>query len=217
MLARRPFKSYRSRTEEQKLRFNEDGRFQISVFSDLHFGEGTVRCPERQHKLLSIFIDDKADKKTTRVMRNVLSSEKVHLVVLNGDLISGEKLKGMNFSLYIDQIVAPLVDHGLPWASTYGNHDSEVHLDPEEMLLEEKKHPGCLTQRTVFGSTAGITNYYLPVFPHEASNLNQSVPALLLWFFDSQGGHHAMTQNDHGKSVPRQDWVDNTVSSGICS
>ncbi|KAJ5145535.1 uncharacterized protein N7515_000099 [Penicillium bovifimosum] len=194
MPARRSWKPYKKSTEEQKLRFDKDNRFQITVFGDLHFAE-----------------DDKADKKTTGVMKNVLSSEKTDLVVLNGDLISGDVTKRSNSTRYIDQIVAPLVDHGLPWASAYGNHDSEIHLDSEELLREEKKHPGCLTQRSVSGSTAGVTNYYLPVFPHETSNLNQSIPELILWFFDSQGGHFPMAEDDHGESVPRQNWVDRTV------
>lgn len=31
---------------------------------------------------------------------------------------------------------------------------------------------------------SGVSNYYLPVYPYEAS----TVPAMLLWFFDSRGG-----------------------------
>lgn len=146
------------------------------------------------------------------MIESVLSSEPVQLVVLNGDLVSGEMIQSSDSSFNIDQIVAPLVDRNLPWASTYGNHDSEINLDPEEMFLQEKAYPNSLTQRTVLGRTAGITNYYLPVFSHETSASNDSVPALILWFFDSQGGHYAKTEKDHGESVPRQNWVDELVS-----
>ncbi|KAJ5494680.1 hypothetical protein N7463_010767 [Penicillium fimorum] len=177
---------------DQTLRFTENGTFQISVFNDLHFAE-----------------DDEADNKTIGVMRSVLSSENVQLVVLNGDLISGEATQSSNSSLYVDRIVAPLVDRGLPWASTYGNHDSEVNLNPEEMFHQEIKYENSLTQRRVLNSTAGITNYYLPVFPHEGSNDN--TPAFILWFFDSQGGHYALTEKEDGKSGARQTWVDHSV------
>ncbi|KGO64744.1 hypothetical protein PITC_052890 [Penicillium italicum] len=160
--------------------------------------------------MLTIFKDDEADKNTTRVMNSVLSSEEVQLVVLNGDLISGEATQSStNSSIYIDRIVAPLVDRDLPWASTYGNHDSEINLDPEEIFRRETKYQNSLTQRSVLGSTAGVTNYYLPIFPHEASN--DSVPVFILWFFDSQGGHFALTGNEERKPVPRQSWVDDAV------
>ncbi|KAJ6142684.1 hypothetical protein N7471_002137 [Penicillium samsonianum] len=184
--------AYQRRAGDQKLRFTENGTFQISVFGDLHFAE-----------------DEEADNKTIGVMNRVLSSENVQLVVLNGDLISGEVTQSSNSSLYVDRIVAPLVDRGLPWASTYGNHDSEINLDPEEMFHQETKYQNSLTQRSVLGSTAGITNYYLPIFPHETSN--DSIPLFILWFFDSQGGHYALKENDDGKSTPRQNWVDDTV------
>ncbi|KAJ5562198.1 hypothetical protein N7535_003346 [Penicillium sp. DV-2018c] len=194
MPALQSLERHSKRAEEQKLRFGENNTFQISVFSDLHYAE-----------------DDEADRRTARVMNNVLSSEDAQLVVLNGDLISGEVTKRLNSTRYIDEIVAPLNDHHVPWASTYGNHDSERHLDSEQLFHEEKKHNGSLTERAVFRPRAGITNYYLPVYPHETSSLNQSIPELILWFFDSRGGHHPVRENDDGESVPRQNWVDSTV------
>jgi hypothetical protein len=161
-------------------------------------------------QILTLSIDDKNDNETQKVMDTVLSSEDVQLVVLNGDLISGEATLASNSSSYIDRVVAPLVEHDLPWASTYGNHDSEANLDPEEIFHREKNYTNSLTQRRVSGSTAGITNYYLPIFGHNASN--DTTPAFILWFFDSQGGHYPMRKMENGTSIPRQDWVDDSVS-----
>ncbi|CAG8885886.1 unnamed protein product [Penicillium egyptiacum] len=208
MSVRRP-SAYRRLAEDQSLQFTEDGKFQISVFSDLHFAEGTMRDLNHCSRLLTIFKDDEADERTTGVVKSVLSSEEVQLVVLNGDLISGEATQSSNSSLYVDRVVAPLVDRDLPWASTYGNHDSEINLNPEEMFRQETKYRNSLTQKMVLDSTAGVTNYYLPIFPHEASK--DSLPVFILWFFDSQGGHYAWTENGDGKSTPRQNWVDDTV------
>ena len=143
-------------------------------------------------------------------MDKILSSEDVQLVVLNGDLISGEATHSSNSSAYLDRVVAPLVDRNLPWASTYGNHDSEVNLDPEEMFRREKNYTNSLTQKMVSGPTSGITNYYLPIFRHGSSN--NTDPAFILWFFDSQGGHYPRAAGDNGTAVPRQDWVDDSVS-----
>lgn len=59
-------------------------------------------------------------------MQAVLEYEPPELVVLNGDLITGENTFKANATDYVDMIVAPLVKAGLPWASTYG---SEWFLD----------------------------------------------------------------------------------------
>lgn len=60
-------------------------------------------------------------------MQSVLEVESPELVVLNGDLITGENTYKENATTYVDKIAGPLVKAGLPWASTYG---SELHLDP---------------------------------------------------------------------------------------
>jgi metallophosphoesterase superfamily enzyme len=88
------------------LRFNEDGTFQICVFSDLHFAQDASSIgPEK-------------DAKSVQVMSDVLDAESPDLVVLNGDLINGESTYSHNSTHYIDQIVAPMVDRNLTWAST---------------------------------------------------------------------------------------------------
>ena len=69
-------------------------------------------------------------------MEGVLAVEEPQLVVLNGDLITGENTYLENSTDYLDRIVAPLVRRDLRWASTYGNHgelpvhdSNHVHLD----------------------------------------------------------------------------------------
>jgi len=60
------------------------------------------------------------DVNTTRVMNTVLDNESPQLVVLNGDLITGENTYLSNSTYYVDRIVQPMIQRGLPWASTYG-------------------------------------------------------------------------------------------------
>lgn len=165
----------------------------------------------KEVQALTNSLDDGKDQKTQKAMDKVLSAEKnVQLVVLNGDLISGEATQASNSSTYLDRVVAPVVYHNLPWASTYGNHDSNPNLDPEEIFRREKNYTNSLTQRSVPGSAAGITNYYLPIFEHDASNT--TTPTFILWFFDSRGGNYPTKKGDDGKIVSRPDWVDNSVS-----
>ncbi|KAI7590558.1 hypothetical protein KC316_g3321, partial [Hortaea werneckii] len=103
--------------DETPLRFSKDGTFQISIFEDLHFGENAWEQWGPQQ-----------DVKSTDVMNTILDAESPQLVVLNGDLITGENTFLENSTSYIDQIVAPLVQRDLPWASTYGNHDSDFNI-----------------------------------------------------------------------------------------
>lgn len=92
------------------LSFTDEGTFQIAIFEDLHFGEAenTDWGPLQ-------------DVDTLKVMQTVLDNESPQLVVLNGDLITGEDTERENSTDYVDEIVAPLVEAGLPWASTYGS------------------------------------------------------------------------------------------------
>ncbi|BDR54144.1 hypothetical protein KIMH_02550 [Bombiscardovia apis] len=44
----------------------------------------------------------------------------------------------------ISQIVAPLVERGIPFAVTYGNHDFQCGLDTDQMDAIYREFPGCL-------------------------------------------------------------------------
>jgi hypothetical protein len=160
--------------------------------------------------------DEIKDAKSTKVMKYILSKEQIDFVVLNGDLVSGERTQKADSKKYVDRVVSPLLDGGYKWASTYGNHDSEVNLDPkEDMFKAETRHANSLTESKVFGLKAGITNYYLPVFSHGASETDK--PTLILWFFDSKGGHYYQPEGHGGPSVKRPSWIDESVRTVIWS
>lgn len=172
------------------LRFNKDGTFQICVFSDLHFAEDASSIgPEK-------------DARSAKVMADVIDAESPDLVVLNGDLINGESTYSHNSTHYIDQIVAPMVDRNLTWASTYGNHDHNRNINGTGMLEREHTWPGSRTESMVPGTNAGTTNYYLPVYASDCSS--NCTPELILWFFDSRGGFYY-------QSSAQPNWVDKSV------
>ncbi|RMZ13233.1 hypothetical protein D0860_02654 [Hortaea werneckii] len=181
---------------ETPLRFSEDGTFQISIFEDLHFGENAWEQWGPQQ-----------DVKSTGVMNAVLDAESPQLVVLNGDLITGENTFLENSTTYIDQIVAPLVERDLPWASTYGNHDSDFNISRRNILGRERLYRNARTSQMVFGEDAGVSNYYLPVFSSDGG----WEPCLLLWFFDSRGGFKYQQTDESAQKIGQPNWVDHSV------
>lgn len=144
-------------------------------------------------------------------MNSILNAEKQQLVVLNGDLITGENAYLENSTHYIDKIVDPLVSRGLTWASTYGNHDSQYNLSTDEILAREHLWPNSRTAKMVSGENAGVSNYYLPVFADGCTNADQCAPEMLLWFFDSRGGFRFQTLSASGDHVGQPNWVDASV------
>lgn len=179
--------------QQPKLQLNKTSNvFTLAIFSDLHFGE-------EEH---GWGIDQ--DVNSTGVMNAVLDAENtIDLVVLNGDLITGENTFKENSSAYVYQIVKPMLSRKIPWASTYGNHDSKFNLSREAIFQAEKEYALSYTQR-MDASLPGVTNYYLLV---QRSDGGGGDPVAVLWFFDSRGG--ASYQNDASKD---QDDLPNWVA-----
>ncbi|KAI0139349.1 Metallo-dependent phosphatase [Xylariaceae sp. FL1272] len=182
------------------LTFQSDGSFQISIFEDLHFGENSWERWGHQQDLTSV-----------KVINKVLDRESADLVVLNGDLITGENTFLENSTHYIDQIVQPLADRGLTWACTYGNHDSDFNISGRGILERERKWPNSRTTTMLPHSDVGVSNYFLPVFDHSCTDPDSCTPELLLWFFDSRGGFEKQMKDADGNKVGRPNWVDDEV------
>jgi hypothetical protein len=66
-------------------------------------------------------------------MNSVFDNEQSELVVLNGDLVSWEFVGPEQFHGIIDQVVAPIVRHDLPFAVTFGNYDYSETRSPRSM------------------------------------------------------------------------------------
>ncbi|OJJ94812.1 hypothetical protein ASPACDRAFT_55609 [Aspergillus aculeatus ATCC 16872] len=169
-----------------RLQFNSDGMFQLSIFEDLHYGEAedTTWGPIQ-------------DIESTAVINTILDNESPDLVILNGDLVTGENTFLSNATDYIDEIVAPLVERQL----------LDYNLSRSAILQREQSYPNSLTQSLVAGELAGVSNYYLPVYPSDPS---ATTPALIMWFFDSRGGNY-FQELENGSEVPQPCWVDESV------
>ena len=141
----------------------------------------------------------------------MLDFDKPDLVVLNGDLITGDNAYLHNATEVVEQMMAPMVARNLPWASTYGNHDHQYNLSGEAILEHENRWPNSLTRDMVPGHDAGVSNYYLPVMPNNCTDKAACSPSLLLWFFDSRGGFEFQQKEENGDLVGKPNWVDVSV------
>jgi hypothetical protein len=182
------------------LQFSADGTFRISIFEDLHFGENTWDSWGPQQDINSV-----------KVINQVLDKESPSLVVLNGDLITGDNAFLENATVYIEQIVAPLLEKGLSWASTYGNHDHQYNLSADALLAHEQRWPNSRTQKMVEDQNAGTSNYYLPVYGGSCTTFDTCTPDLILWFFDSRGGGRLQELDADGNQIGLENWVDFSV------
>ncbi len=146
-------------------------------------------------------------------MNTVLDHESPQLVVLNGDLITGENTYLHNSTDYVDRVVAPLVERKLLWCSTYGNHDNDFNLSTHNILAREQKYPYALTTSMFQSKLAGVSNYYLEVYSSTSSPFDNpfETPEVILWFFDSRGGNYYQETTPAGDEVPQPDWVDQSV------
>ncbi|KAF2417673.1 Metallo-dependent phosphatase [Tothia fuscella] len=184
----------------------KDGTFKISIFEDLHFGEAE-----------DLDWGPAADIKSVKVMETLLDVEKPDLVVLNGDLITGENTYFHNATHYLDQIVQPMVQRKVPWASTYGNHDHQFNLSSSKLISREREKYGHLSLTRSMVSVhsdeghAGISNYVLPIHSKSSTRQDTKNPVALLWFFDSKGGHQYRKLDKHQKEIELDGFVHPSV------
>ncbi len=160
-----------------RLRFRSDGRFRIVQFTDLHWQNGETE-----------------DLRTRALMEAVLEAEQPDLVALTGDVLEGRECRDPAASWR--QAVAPMVERGVPWATSFGNHDDEGTLDRAALLAVDQESPLCLSQAGP-REIAGVGNYALELLSADGDRF-----AAALYFLDSGSyapegaGRYAWIQRD---------------------
>ncbi len=139
------------------LKFNENGKFKIVQFTDIHWKNGSEQCDS-----------------TIMILEKVLDTEKPDLVVFTGDIAYSEPQKeGWN------SIAAPIIERQIPWALVLGNHDEEFDMEREDIIPYLQKMP-CFVGSKGPENIAGYSNYILPI---KSSKTDSA--AANLYFFDS--------------------------------
>jgi Predicted phosphohydrolases len=142
---------------KKDLKFNEDGTFKIVQFTDVHWVDGSQK-----------------DLQTRHVMEIVLDYEKPDIVVFTGDTVYTEK--NMDF---VKDALDTVSKAGVPWASVFGNHDTQMGSGKDELLKVIQEVDGCLTEAGD-KNVSGVGNYTLCINGHD-----QSKPLWMLYFLDS--------------------------------
>ncbi|KAH3742825.1 metallophosphoesterase family protein [Pelomyxa schiedti] len=173
------------------LHFN-DGTFKVVQFTDMHFEY------------------DYPDQETTQVQQTVLDSElfgaRVDLVVTSGDMLTGnDKWSADEETALWKQMVGPMMDRGLNWAITFGNHDDRGVMTRQELMTLDQSLQGSLSQ---IGPTdlPGVSNYWLPVY----SDSGETDIAAVLYFLDTLDSGQCPNVSGNGCATYQQvEWYKN--------
>lgn len=145
---------------KKELRFNEDGKFKIVMFSDM---QETLDFDER----------------TMHGINAVLDSEKPDLVLLGGDNCNGCVVKDEDtLHKYVNILSGPMEKRKIPWAHVWGNHDHDVGIDEKLHQSFYTEHEYCLSKSA--DGTTGQSNFVLPILASSSDKIMFNV-----WGLDS--------------------------------
>lgn len=157
------------------MKFNKDGKFKIMQITDMQ--EIMKTSPD-----------------TLKLLESAVEQEKPDLVVYTGDQIKGYGVsyKGLgnelvkNVKSTIDVLLEPVVKRNIPFAVTFGNHDSQVGISNKEQFEKiYKSYPCCIGEQAK-GVDGGGT-YNIPI---KSSDGSKTVFNLYLFYSgtDAKGG-----------------------------
>lgn len=109
-------------SNNQALKFNENGEFKILQISDAHYANGK-ETPCRDVSPTQIE-QGCSDLNTTDYLRRFIQAENPDLVIFTGDMIHGDEAK--DYKKSFDEIFAPVIEANIPWAAVLGNWDVDL-------------------------------------------------------------------------------------------
>ncbi len=155
-----------------KLQFQPGKPFRVMQIADIQEG-GTVA------------------KDTLKLINAALEAVKPDLVVLTGDQIKGYSpmfTKGdyaAKVKTTLDTIVEPMTRRGIPFAPTFGNHDSQGKVKKREQMEIYTAHACCVN---IDPSAPDCGSYTVPVYASDGERI-----ALNFYLIDSNGDEQLMS------------------------
>ena len=142
------------------LKFNEDGKFKIIQFTDIHFKYNSYRSDS-----------------ALMMMKAAIEAEKPDLIVLTGDVVCTDRTRDAWYSLS-----KTFIESEVPWAVILGNHDIESELTGKQIMEIVSDFPNSLTENGP-EDISGAGNYILKIQGFKSSD-----PEAVLYFLDSHSG-----------------------------
>ncbi|GAM20786.1 hypothetical protein SAMD00019534_039610 [Acytostelium subglobosum LB1] len=159
-------------TMRHSLDDSDTSTFKLVQITDIHYGEGenTLWGPMQ-------------DVNSTRVMKTILELEKPDFVLFSGDLITGNNIVN-NATDYWKEALGVVLEMGIPWAITFGNHD-DLATGYNDTRVDLLNYDISLGSYSMFGpeDVPGITNYYLPIYDKWSNDIE-----VVIWVLDSGDG-----------------------------
>ena len=125
---------------KNELFFKEDGTFKIVQFTDIHFSE-----------------DNETDHNTTKLMTKIILEENPDFIIVTGDTVYGpDNMK------HLEKALAPIIEAGVPWSYTFGNHDTENGANYDLLFPIITSFPNCVAYNAD-DSISGMGNHFLRV------------------------------------------------------
>uniref|UniRef100_UPI003217EEB2 metallophosphoesterase family protein n=1 Tax=uncultured Draconibacterium sp. TaxID=1573823 RepID=UPI003217EEB2 len=142
------------------LRFNDDGKFKIVQFTDIHYQYNSYRSDS-----------------ALAIVNTVIKNEKPNLVVFSGDVVCSK-----NTRLAWESFSKVMIEAKVPWAAVLGNHDIEYEMTGKQIMEQIEGLPYNLTVNGP-DNISGNGNYVI-----EIRSSNNSKTAAVLYFLDSHSG-----------------------------
>ncbi len=162
---------------ERKLSFNQDGKFRIVQFTDIH---AVYQPGETGHAY--------------DIMNKILDIEKPDFVMYTGDIVTEN-----NPAALWEKVTGLSAERNIPFAVVFGNHDSERDTPRDKVYGIVVGLKGCLNEPKTESveEVFGYTNQVIPVFKSDGSDEK----AFLFYLFDSNA------LSDLPGASHREDWI----------
>ena len=163
--------------------FNSTGGFRIAHFSDLHLTDIAAICLDIPEQLRQ----NCSEQLTFKFMQRSLDMANPDMIIINGDLFAQNERAEDNVTYPLNTFGALLkpfgaiLDRGLPFAVTWGNHDAEGNFMREELQLWMSRLPGFIGSRGP-AELDGFGNFHVDI----AKSPTEEEVFHKLWFFDSR-------------------------------
>jgi len=157
--------------------------------TELHFNNGSFKIMQ----IADAQEFPRVSPDTVRLIELAVQAEKPDLIIFTGDQVYGihPRLWGKDAEKkirnVIKQLLSPVVKEGVPFAVTFGNHDSESGIPNERQAGFYAEYPGFVRGERRSESDPGT--FRIPVFGSEGRE------TLAVYAFDTHGSAYGSEKN----------------------